>query len=46
MKVAQAGKNEYRVLKIEDKTITMLQNEGISVEKINEFGYEKYKLSW
>lgn len=46
MKVAQSGKNEYRQLSISDKTVVMLQNEGIKVEKITEFNYEKFKLSW
>lgn len=44
--VAQNGKSEYRTLSISPKTITMLQNNGITVDKINEHGYETYKLTW
>jgi len=43
---AQNEKFEYRIIKIQPKTITMLQNNGITVEKITENSYEVYKLSW
>lgn len=46
MNTAQNGKNEYRILRITDKTIILLQNEGIQVEKITEFGQTKFLLSW
>lgn len=46
MKVAQNKGNEFRVIFIEQKTINQLQNEGISVTKVNEFGYDKYLLKW
>jgi len=46
MKVAQAGKNEFRILSISEKCITQLQNEGIEVKTVTEFNYEKYLLSW
>jgi hypothetical protein len=43
---AQNEKTEYRVIRIQPKTITMLQNHGINVEKSKENGYEVYKLTW
>lgn len=43
---AQNRSNEYRVISLQDRTITMLQNEGISIEKITEFGQDKFLLSW
>lgn len=43
---AQNRKTEYRVLNIDQSTILMLQNEGLTVEKINEDGWQKYKVSW
>jgi len=46
MVCAQNEKSEYRTIKIQPKTITMLQNNGITVEKIKENGYEVYRLSW
>lgn len=46
MTCAQNEKSEYRTLAIQPKTITMLQNNGIDVKKVNENGYEVYKLSW
>lgn len=46
MNTAQNGKNEYRILRITHKTILLLQNEGIQVEKITEFGQDKFLLSW
>ena len=44
--VAQNKKNFLIRLNIEPETITMLQNECLTVEKINEYGYETYKISW
>jgi|GEM_PF-2320689 len=46
MNCAQNAKFEYRVLKIDPKTITMLQNNGIKVEKNQDNGYEVYLLTW
>jgi len=46
MIVAQNSKAEYRTLSIQPKTITMLENNGITIEKVNEHGYEAYKLTW
>lgn len=43
---AQNRNSEYRLLRIEDYTINLLQNEGLKVEKITEFGTEKFKISW
>lgn len=44
--VAQNKKNFLLRLNIEPETIIMLQNECLTVEKINEHGYETYKISW
>jgi hypothetical protein len=46
MIVAQNGGNTFHRIAISDKTITQLQNELLTVEKVNEHGYEKYKISW
>lgn len=46
MNTAQNGKNEYRIMRITDKTIVLLQNEGINVEKITELGCSKFLLTW
>lgn len=52
MSIAQNNKNNdpekncYRIVYIKQETIIKLQNEGLTVEKINEYGYEKYKISW
>lgn len=43
---AQNNGSDYRIMRISDKTIIMLQNEGIKVEKITEFNTVKYLLSW
>ena len=43
---AQNRMREFRILRIDDSTVLMLQNEGLTVEKIKEHGYEKYKISW
>lgn len=39
-------KNCYRVIKMKQQTILRLQNEGLTVEKLKEHGYENYKISW
>lgn len=46
MTVAQNGGNSFIRLTIEPKTITMLENELLTVKKINEHGYETFKISW
>lgn len=46
MTVAQNGGNSFIRLTIEPKTITMLENELFTVKKINEHGYETFKISW
>lgn len=43
---AQDKKDEYRILHITQETIVMLQNEGIKILKLKEFGYPVFKLSW
>lgn len=43
---AQNKKDEYRIMHLEPDTILLLQNEGIKVSKIKEFGYSVFKLSW
>lgn len=43
---AQNRSNEYRVISLQDRTIIMLQNEGINVEKITELGCAKFLLTW
>lgn len=46
MNVAQNNGNHLIRLTIAPKTITMLENELLKVEKINPHGYETYKISW
>lgn len=46
MTVAQNGGNQLLRIKIEPKTITMLENELLTVEKIKPHGYETFKISW
>lgn len=46
MTVAQNGGNSFIRLTIYPKTITMLENELLTVNKINEHGYETFKISW
>lgn len=46
MKAAQNRQVQYRAISLAPGTILQLQNEGIKVELINEFGYEKHLLSW
>jgi len=46
MNIAQNGGNEYYRISIQDKTITQLKNELLTVELIEDHGYKKYKISW
>ena len=46
MKIAQNEGTEMRILKITKETITMLENEGISVVRTKQADYWVYKLSW
>lgn len=46
MGIAQNGGNFLLRLRIEPNTITMLENELLTVEKISPHGYETYKISW
>lgn len=40
------AKQEYRVIHLTHETINQLQNEGIIITQIKEFGYKKYLLTW
>lgn len=46
MNIAQNGGNQYFRINIEPKTITRLENEMLTVEKIVDHGFKKYKISW
>ena len=46
MILAQNRKNEYRLLRIRDYARNRLQNEGINITQITEFGTDKYLLTW
>lgn len=46
MNVAQNGGNQLFRLKISAETILMLENELLTVELVNEHGYDTYKISW
>lgn len=48
MAVAQNGKNSYLILcsRLDEYSLTRLQNEGIEFEMINEGGFSKYRLTW
>lgn len=46
MNIAQNRGTCMLRLTIQPATITMLENELLTVEKINEHGYETYKISW
>ena len=46
MNVAQNKGTFLLRLQIEPNTVVMLQNELLTVEKIQDHGYEKYKISW
>lgn len=39
-------KQQYLAMTLQPETIIQLQNEGVTVEKITEFGYQKYRLTW
>lgn len=43
---AQNNRNSLLIMYLDDYTLTRLQNEGLTVEKIQEFGYDKYRISW
>ena len=45
MKLAQNEKTEMMIIKISPETQVMLNNEGITITKVNDFGYDKLKLS-
>lgn len=46
MKLAQNEKTEMLIIKITPETQIMLQNEGIKIEKLNDSGWDKLRLSW
>lgn len=48
IKCAQNNKQQFIILygNIDQYSITKLQNEGIKVTEINEFGFDKYLLEW
>lgn len=46
MKLAQNEKTEMLIIKISQETQVMFQNEGIKIEKINDYGFDKLRLSW
>lgn len=46
MTVAQNSGTHLMRLSIQPKTIVMLENELLTVEKISPNGYETYKISW
>jgi len=46
MNVAQNRGTFLLRLTIAPETVTMLQNELLTVEKIKDHGYEKFKISW
>lgn len=46
MKYAQDKRDIFYALHLQPETIILLQNEGIKVEQIIEFGNKKFKLSW
>jgi hypothetical protein len=46
MNIAQNGKNVYLILRMDQYSQTRLQNEGITIEQINEGGWDKFRLSW
>ena len=46
MNVAQNKGTFLLRLQIAPETVVMLQNELLTVEKINDHGYEKFKISW
>lgn len=46
MQFADDKKYEFRILRLQQGTINMLQNEGIKVTAIKEHGCDKLLLSW
>ena len=46
MTLAQNHKNELFRLRVGEYALNRLRNEGINVELINDFGTDKFKLSW
>jgi len=46
MVVAQNKGNSILLMTIQPETITMLQNEMLTVTLIEDHGYKKYKISW
>lgn len=40
------AKQEFRAMYLEPDTINILQNEGICIEQVTEFGCKKYLLTW
>jgi len=46
MVVAQNKGNSILLMQIAPETITMLQNELLTVEQIEDHGYKKFKISW
>lgn len=46
MKYAQNEKTSFRILKLKPEPIVQLQNEGITINEVNEPSYKVYELSW
>jgi len=46
MNVAQNRGTQILLMHIQPETITMLQNEMLTVTEIQDHGYKKYKISW
>lgn len=46
MQAAQNSRKEYIIINIKPETIVALQNEGVKFERFNEFGTNKYRLTW
>jgi len=46
MNIAQNRGTQLLLMHIKPDTITMLQNEMLTVEEIEDHGYKKYKVSW
>ncbi len=45
MKFAQNKKRQFHILHIGEPALTMLRNEGLTIERIND-GCEKWRISW
>lgn len=39
-------KQEFRIMHLQPETINMLMNEGITIKRINEFGTDKFLITW